>query len=109
MIRTTDGMGWRPDLPDYRDERYLFSRALAGEIKAAAELPPSAQPQRRELDKHPVRDQGNAGSCVGHGVGLIAAVERNVSQRSPLFIYAEARKTIGELHIDEGAYIRDGV
>ena len=107
--RTNEGMGWRPDLPDYRDERFLFSRALADEMLAPTVLPPSAQPQRRELNKHPPRDQGNAGSCVGHGVGLIAAVERNVTQRSPLFIYAEARKVIGELEQDNGAFIRDGV
>lgn len=105
--RTNEGMGWRPDLPDYRDARFRYAKALAGEM--ATELPPRAQPQRKELDKHPIRDQGNAGSCVGHGVGLIAAIERNVSQRSPLFIYAEARKIIGELDRDEGAYIRDGI
>lgn len=102
-----EGLGWRPDLPDYRDARFRYSKALADEV--VAELPPRASPQRRELDRHPVRDQGRAGSCVGHGVGLIAAVERNVTQRSPLFIYAEARKMIGELHLDQGAYIRDGV
>lgn len=109
MIRTTDRMGWRPDLPDYRDEPFKFSRALSSEMVMSGDLPRSAEPQRRELDKHPVRDQGNAGSCVGHGVGLIAAIERNVTQRSPLYIYAEARKMIGELDRDEGAYIRDGV
>jgi len=107
--RTNEGMGWRPDLPDYRDQRFMFSRALADEMLTPSTLPPSATPQRKELDRHPVRDQGNAGSCVGHGVGLIAAVERNVTQRSPLFIYAEARKIIGELDQDQGAYIRDGV
>jgi len=106
--RTNEGMGWRPDLPDYRDERFLFARALAGELQSSVDLPPSAKPQRKEVDRHPVRDQLTAGSCVGHGVGLIAAVERNVSQRSPLFIYAKARDIIGELGQDNGAYIRDG-
>jgi C1A family cysteine protease len=102
------GFGWRPDLPDYRDQPYRFSNALAGEMKTVGALPPQAYPQRKEVLGHPIRDQGQAGSCVGHGVGFIAAIERNVSQRSPLFIYAEARKMIDELDQDNGAYIRDG-
>lgn len=106
--RTVEWMGWRPDLPDFRDEPYLYEKALSREIKPTSALPPRAQPQRREVDRHPVRDQGPTGSCVGHGVGFIAAIERNVVQRSALAIYAEARKIIGELDRDDGAYIRDG-
>lgn len=105
--RTAERMGWRPDLPDYRDEPYLFGRALAGEMVSAGNLPIRSTPQRKELNKHPINDQRMAGSCTGEGMGLVAAVERNVKQRSAVYIYAEARKIIGELHLDNGAYIRD--
>jgi len=103
------GLGWRPDKPDYRDRAYRFNRALAGEMVATAALPPSAAPQRAEVNRHGVLDQGSTGSCTGHGTGLVAAVERNVSPRSPFFIYYEARRIIGETDVDNGAYIRDAV
>lgn len=103
------GLGWRPDRPDYRDQPYRFARALAGEMLGPAALPPSARPQRREVDAHGVLDQGATGSCTGHGTGLCAAVERNVTKRSPFFIYYEARRIIGETDVDNGAYIRDAV
>lgn len=102
-------LGWRPSLPDYRDEGYQFSRALRHELLAPAALPPSAKPQRRELDRLPVLDQGQSGSCTGFGTALLDAVERNVSLRSPLFIYYEARRLIGETDVDNGAYGRDAV
>jgi hypothetical protein len=104
-----DGLGWRPDRPDYRDKPYRFSRALSGEMQAPAALPPRAMPQHAEVDRHGVLDQGETGSCTGHGTGLCAAVERNVSKRSPFFIYYEARRLIGETDVDNGAYIRDAV
>jgi hypothetical protein len=108
-MRTTEWMGWRPDNPDYRDDAFRFSKALAGEKVSAADLPPSARPQKKEVDAHPVLDQGQTGSCTGHGVGLCAAVERNVTVRAPLFIYYEARRIIGETDVDNGAYIRDAI
>jgi hypothetical protein len=107
MTERKAGLGWRPDKPDYRDVPYRFSRALAHEM--IADLPPNAAPQRREVDRHGVMDQGETGSCTGHGSGLCAAVERNVSKRSPFFIYFEARRIIGETDVDNGAYIRDAV
>lgn len=109
MTERKAGLGWRPDKPDYRDRPYSFSRALAGELQAPGELPPSARPQRQEVDRHGIADQGNSGACTGHGTGLCAAVERNVARRSELFIYFEARRAIGETDVDNGAYIRDAV
>lgn len=109
MTERKAGLGWRPDKPDYRDFPYRFNRALAGEMAATAALPPRAAPQRGEVDRHGVLDQGATGSCTGHGTGLCAAVERNVKPRSPYFIYYEARRAIGETDVDNGAYIRDAV
>ncbi len=107
MVERKAGLGWRPDRPDWRDERYRFYKALAGEMVAPGALPPKAAPQRGEVDRHGVLDQGYTGSCTGHGIGLCAAVERNVKPRSPFFIYYEARRLIGETDVDNGAYIRD--
>lgn len=103
------GLGWRPDRPDYRDVPYSFRSSLRSEMVAVESLPPRATPQRREVDGHGVLDQGATGSCTGHGAGLCAAVERNVSKRSPFFIYYEARRIIDETGVDNGAYIRDAV
>lgn len=109
MAERKAGLGWRPDKPDYRDIPYRFNRALTAEMTAPAALPPSARPQRREVDRHGVLDQGDTGSCTGHGVGLIDAVERNVSPRSPYALYFGGRLAIGETNVDNGAYIRDVV
>lgn len=107
-VRNVEWLGYRPDFPDYRDQEFLFRRALIGEMEPEAELPIVARPQRKEVDRHPIFDQGPRGSCVGQGFGLVSAVERNVQARSAMFIYAEARKMIGELHVDGGSYCRDG-
>jgi hypothetical protein len=109
MAERKSGLGWRPDKPDYRDVPYRFGVALAKEMLTPAALPPRASPQRGEVDRHGVLDQGDTGSCTGHGSGLCAAVERNVMPRSPFFIYYEARRLIGETDVDNGAYIRDAV
>lgn len=101
------GLGWRPDRPDIRDKPFRFNRALSGEMLTQGALPPRAAPQAKEIDAHGVLDQGQTGSCTGHGIGLCASVERNVSKRSPFFIYYEARRAIGETDVDNGAYIRD--
>jgi hypothetical protein len=104
---TSKGLGWRPNLPDYRDRQYKFGNALRAELKPEAAIPPRAQPQRKEVNRHGVLNQLMSSGCTGHGVGLCAAVERNVSKRAPLFIYYEARRLIGETDVDNGAYIRD--
>jgi hypothetical protein len=108
-MRTTDYMGWRPDNPDYRDDAFRFGKALSHEKMRVGNLPVRVMPQKKEVDAHPVLDQGPTGSCTGHGVGLIAAIERNVTVRSPFFIYYEARRIIGETDVDNGAYIRDAI
>lgn len=99
--------GWRRSLPDYRDKPYRFAAALKHEM--ASEFPTLQRPQKREVDAQPVLDQGNSSGCTGFGTAPMVSVERNVSLRSATFIYAEARKKIGELNVDNGAYGRDAV
>lgn len=99
--------GWRRNLPDHRDRNYSFSRVLGAELLPVEDLPVRSAPQRKEVLTHGIRNQGPAGSCVGHGFGLAATVERNVKPRSPLWIYAKCRMRRGELSVDLGAYPRD--
>lgn len=99
--------GWRRNLPDPRDRNYSFSRALGSELLNVEDLPVRTAPQRKEVDAHGVTNQGPAGSCVGHGFGLAAAVERNVKRRSALWIYSKCRMRRGEMLVDLGAYPRD--
>lgn len=99
--------GWRRNLPDHRDRDYSFSRVLGAELLAVEDVPLETAPQHKEVLAHGIRNQGPAGSCVGHGFGLADAIERNVKPRSPLWIYAKCRMRRGELAVDLGAYPRD--
>lgn len=107
MVERKAGLGWRPSRPHYQDRTYRFSNALRHEL--AAEFPPLQRPQQREVDAQPVLNQGYSSGCTGFGTAPMVSVERNVSMRSATFIYAEARKKIGELNVDNGAYGRDAV
>ena len=102
-------LGWKGVRPDYRDEPYRFKNALKAELATPAELPPSSRPQWREVEAMPILDQGLSSACTGYGTAPMAAVERNVTMRSPDAIYRAARAAIGELDRDEGAYGHDAV
>lgn len=108
MSYTVERLGARPSLPDYRDRAFLFERTLAGELMNYEDLPPESHPQARQVDKVPVVDQGRTGSCVGEASAFVAAVQRNVTQRSGSFVYYECRRMIGETNQDAGAYGVDG-
>jgi C1A family cysteine protease len=104
---TVQWQGWRPNMPDGRDRNYSFSRVLGGELLPVEDLPLETAPQAKEVAAHGHRNQGPAGSCVGHAFGLADAVERNVKPRSALWIYSKCRMKRGELSVDLGAYPRD--
>ena len=100
-------MGWRPDLPDFRD--HIFDEAQSKSLSASS--PTAALPTKTIVPKFkvPVFDQGYLGSCVGNAISTMMSYTRQVAPRSRLQIYYEARRLIGETHLDEGAYIRDGI
>jgi C1A family cysteine protease len=92
--------GWIPDLPDKRDLYYKLR---------VVKLP-------KEVDLRPTKiyDQGQLGSCVGHGVGELDkfVTEKQKKQSfdpSRLFIYYEARRLEGTVKQDAGAVIRDAM
>jgi C1A family cysteine protease len=97
--------GCIPDLRDFRDRR------CAVPARAAEALPRVVDPRATQP---PIQDQGNLGSCVGHGVtaslelGNIRNGEPFV-QLSRLMAYYNARRMTGAVNYDVGATIRDGV
>lgn len=98
------GLGWRPDLPDWRD----YDR----EPPALSHLPDEA---RLDLlpEMPPVYDQGRLGSCTANA--LAAAMQFDLRRQrlddfvpSRLFIYYNERVLEKTVPYDAGAYIRDG-
>lgn len=106
--RTTERLGYKGYLPDFRDEPFLYRNTFRAEEGVAdGDLPASTFV--KNFQKQPVIDQGRLGSCVGCSVSVLMAHVRGVAPRSALQAYWNARLYINETHLDEGAYIRDGV
>src|SRR5437899_2421400 len=110
--RKLGGMGWQPDLPDFRDftpqapavESVLSKSSLLKAVAAA--LPPSMDLRQW---CSPIEDQGDLGSCTANaGVGLLEYYERRAFGRyldgSRLFLYKATRDLLGWTG-DQGAYL----
>jgi C1A family cysteine protease len=100
------GLGWIPDLPDYRDHDVELGVAV-----------PNGLPEFVRLDDSifmpPVYDQLQLGSCTANA--LAAVVEFDLRRQglvdfmpSRLFIYYLEREIEGSVEWDAGAMIRDG-
>ena len=107
------GMGWRPELPDFRDYTLLssgiakilvslgLSKTTATSLSASADL-------RKWCS--PIEDQGQLGSCTAHaGVGVFEYFENRsfgtYIDSSRLFLYKVTRNLMQETG-DTGAYLR---
>lgn len=111
--RRHGGLGWQPDLPDFRDYTArspeidaLLSKSKALKAKAAA------QPTSVDLRKwcSPIEDQCDLGSCTANaGAGLLEYYERRAFGQhmdgSRLFLYKATRNLLGWTG-DQGAYLR---
>lgn len=103
LLKTHYG-GWIPQRPDQRDHQFLATvpeQALA----AAFAL---------DVSKIPVLDQGQQGSCTGHGpTGLVMVDQLKQGQPvvtpSRAMIYYDARIPEGTTGSDSGAIVRDAV
>lgn len=101
--------GWRPDPPDHRDRLYRDVRPLASRAMRWAVRPSRCYLRLDQLP--PVFNQGDLGSCVGHGVTELCehVLAREGHPRtflSRLACYYWARGGVPE---DTGATIRDGI
>lgn len=101
-MRKIKRYGCKPDLIDHRDFMFLRSEHYAKLI----ELPPSVN----LVDKlPPCWDQGDLGSCTGHGSGAAIAFLKPGFMPSRLMIYYDGREIEGDTNDDAGAQIRDVV
>lgn len=107
------GMGWFPDLPDYRD----YSPEHP-EIKPDIQELGLAEPEKVKLESSvdlrewcsPIQNQGSLGSCTAQaGVGLIEYYQtrgfKTHIDASKLFLYKATRKLLGWVG-DTGAYMK---
>lgn len=119
MIETIRrGMGWIPDLPDFRDytEETAAVREILGPTGVTAAGPrtrrPAGLPAAVDLRPwaSPIEDQGALGSCTAQaGAGVIEYYERKSFGRhvesSRLFLY-KATRNLMKSKGDSGAYLR---
>jgi hypothetical protein len=109
------GLGWRPDMPDFRDEEYSFKAKLSASAPAVETLPVRAmalwdkagKKNDRPATDYPVFDQLETNSCTGNAAATMMGLVSGLALRSRLHLYYEARRMIGETDRDEGAYLRD--
>jgi C1A family cysteine protease len=98
--------GWIPDRPDQRDHQFAPRLDIRVQLPASVDLRPNLPP---------VWDQGDVGSCVGHGVAAAHYVAQKLSGAkvpmlpSRLFIYYNGRAIDGTINQDAGTYIRSAV
>jgi C1A family cysteine protease len=96
--------GWRPSLPDQRDELLKLA-------PLAAPLPPYVD-LRSALPA--VYDQGNLGSCTANALAAAFQFDQwkdkeSVFMPSRLFVYYNARMLENSVASDAGASLRDGL
>jgi C1A family cysteine protease len=112
------GMGWRPDLPDFRDytEETPDVRTVLVPTGVTAAAAKGARPYRLPVAvdlrdwASPVEDQGALGSCTAQaGAGVIEYYERKSFghhvEASRLFLY-KATRNLMKARGDSGAYLR---
>jgi C1A family cysteine protease len=98
--------GWKPDLPDHRDQ--MFAAPIAADLKLPAKV--DLRPQCPKT----IYDQGQLGSCTANAIAKAVEFDLLRQKRqdfmpSRLFIYYNERATEGTVQEDSGAMIRDGI
>lgn len=98
--------GWRKDLPDRRDSKFVNTlKGAPVTLAPVVDLRPKMPP---------VYNQGQLGSCTANGIGAALEYDEIVqtgkgTMPSRLFIYYNERALEGTVSEDAGAAIRDGV
>jgi C1A family cysteine protease len=127
-ITNEKGLGWLPDLPDFRDYTpddsavapalakvtapitYGVPKGRPGSAAAAAPAPTLAATTDLRAWFSPIEDQGQLGSCTANaGVGLLEYFQRRAYNKyidaSRLFLYKATRNLLHWTG-DTGAYLR---
>lgn len=94
--------GWKPDLPDFRDKKF---------VRTAPALPASIDLRASPFNP-PMLDQGQLGSCTAHGGARIFHFDQRKQglldyAPSRLQLYYDERADDGTITQDSGAQIRD--
>jgi C1A family cysteine protease len=116
------GMGWNPDLPDFRDHTFSITKPEFLDGKA---LPTHIDLRNDEAMQFPILDQGQLGSCTANAIaaamtyatkkqGATTIQHLNMGGDpyflpSRLFIYYNERDMENTIGTDAGAMIRDGI
>jgi C1A family cysteine protease len=111
--REVKGMGWLPELPDFRDYTLLTDGiAMILSSLGLSKTASSSLPASVDLRKwcSPIEDQGELGSCTAHaGEGVFEYFENRAFgtyiDASRLFLYKVTRNLMQETG-DTGAYLR---
>lgn len=97
--------GWKRDLPDFRDEYHNFVSHNRGRFRGV-DLRPGCPP---------VYNQGKLGSCTANAISAAYEYDQ-LTQDEPdpfcpsrLFIYYNERELEGNVNIDSGGHLRDGI
>jgi C1A family cysteine protease len=105
MNRTSLYYGWRPDLPDHRDFKFMAPQPILADLPASVNLRAVCPP---------VYDQGQLGSCTANAIAGAFEFEL-MKQNDPvftpsrLFIYFNGRVIENTVNYDAGESIRDGM
>ena len=104
-MRTVKRYGWKPDLPDHRDFKWI--------LPLSTPLPPAVD---LSLDptEPPIYNQGEEGSCTANAIGALFQAELRKQglpdfMPSRNFLYYNERAMEGDVNQDGGAQIRDGM
>ena len=106
--RRVAGFGWKPDLPDHRDQ--IFN--LAERVSLGLSLPAQGGLTADQLP--PIWNQGQLGSCTAHGslrAYLAEAMKQGLQlpMLSRLMQYYDSRRLEGTTAYDAGAQVRDAI
>ena len=106
MAYTVQRYGWKPDLPDHRDQYFMAPSPATLKLPKKVDL--------RSKCPKTISDQGQLGSCTANAIGTafefgLMKQKAKAFPASRLFIYYNERKIEGTIQEDAGAMIRDGI